>query len=478
MRPTLLSNPSTGVSAPASQPLTEGSPAGVPMHGASATIDPHALGPAIARAAARLTQLQDADGFWCFHLEADASITAEYILMMHFMDEIEEPLQQQLARSLRATQTTAGGWGLFPGGAPFPPVEIVLLPRWFPFHLHKVSYWSRTVMVPLAILCSLKERARNPQRINIQELFVTPPEEERDYFPIRSHLQRAFTHLDALGRRSEPKIPARGRRAALLRAARWFIARLNGIDGLGGIFPAMVNAYEALAALGYDRDHPYRQQTRTALRRLVVQDPDAAWCQPCVSPVWDTVLAVLAMQEAADGAPSEQVDRALEWLISRQLPDRAPGDWRAARPDVRGGGWPFQFANAHYPDLDDTAAVVWALTRAPRTERRAQSLASAIDWIAGMQSRNGGFGAFDADNTFRYLNEIPFADHGALLDPPTSDVSGRCAVALARADRARDRAALANCLTFIRREQEDDGAWFGRWGTNYIYGTWSVLAAL
>ena len=538
MRPTLLSTPSTGVSAPASQPLTEGSPAGAPMHGASATIDPHALGPAIARAAARLTQLQDADGFWCFHLEADASITAEYILMMHFMDEIEEPLQQQLARSLRATQTSAGGWGLFPGGAldlscsvkayyalklagddenaphmaaardailarggaaranvftritlalfeqipwrgvPFLPVEIVLLPRWFPFHLHKVSYWSRTVMVPLAILCSLKERARNPQRTGIPELFVTHPDEERDYFPVRSHLQRAFTHLDALGRRSEPKLPARGRRAALLRAARWFIARLNGIDGLGGIFPAMVNAYEALAALGYGHDHPYRQQTRTALRRLVVQDPDAAWCQPCVSPVWDTVLAVLALQEAADGAPSEQADRALDWLISRQLPDRAPGDWRAARPDVRGGGWPFQFANAHYPDLDDTAAVVWALTRAPRTERRAQSLASAMDWIAGMQSRNGGFGAFDADNTFRYLNEIPFADHGALLDPPTSDVSGRCAVALARADRARDRAALAKCLTFIRREQEDDGAWFGRWGTNYIYGTWSVLAAL
>jgi squalene-hopene/tetraprenyl-beta-curcumene cyclase len=548
MRPTLLSTPVTGISTPASPAATEAAPAGAPAHGAlahgalahgtSVTIDPHSLGASIARASARLAQLQDGEGFWCFHLEADASITAEYILMMHFMDEIEVPLQAQLARSLRATQTTTGGWCLFPGGAldlscsvkayyalklagddehaphmkaareailarggaaranvftritlalfeqipwrgvPFLPVEIVLLPRWFPFHLHKVSYWSRTVMVPLAILCSLKERARNPLRIGIPELFVTHPDEERDYFPIRSHLQRAFTHLDALGRRSEPKIPARGRRAALLRAARWFIARLNGTDGLGGIFPAMVNAHEALAALGYPANHPYRQQTRTALRRLVVEDRDTAWCQPCVSPVWDTVLAVLAIQEAADGAPSAPVDRALDWLISRQLPDQAAGDWRAARPEVRGGGWPFQFSNAHYPDLDDTAAVVWALTRAPRTERRAQSLASAIDWIAGMQSRNGGFGAFDADNTFRYLNEIPFADHGALLDPPTSDVSGRCAVALARADRARDRTALANCLAFLRREQEDAGPWFGRWGANYIYGTWSVLAAL
>ena len=539
-RPTLLSTPSTGVTAPSGSPIPGATPAGAgaSAHAVSAAIDPHALDATIARGAGRLTQIQDREGFWCFHLEADASITAEYILMMHFMDEIEEPLQARLAMTLRATQTAAGGWCLFPGaaldlscsakayyalklagddqnaphmtaaraailasggaaranvftritlamfeqipwrGVPFLPVEIVLLPRWFPFHLHKVSYWSRTVMVPLAILCSLKQRARNPRRIGIPELFVTHPDEERDYFPIRSHLQRAFTHLDALGRRSEPKIPARGRRAALLRAARWFIARLNGIDGLGGIFPAMVNAHEALAALEYGPDHPYRQQTRTALRRLVVEETEAAWCQPCVSPVWDTVLAVLALQEVADRAPSESVDRALEWLISRQLPDQSPGDWRAARPDVRGGGWPFQFANAHYPDLDDTAAVAWALTRAPRTERRTQSLTSAIDWIVGMQSRNGGFGAFDADNTFRYLNEIPFADHGALLDPPTSDVSGRCAVALARVDRARDRSALASCLAFLRREQEDAGPWFGRWGTNYIYGTWSVLAAL
>jgi squalene-hopene/tetraprenyl-beta-curcumene cyclase len=539
-RPTLLSTPPPDVTAPSASPIPGAAPAGVgpSAPAASPAIDRHALDATITRGAGRLTQLQDGEGFWCFHLEADASITAEYILMMHFMDEIEEPLQTRLASALRATQTAAGGWCLFPGGAldlscsvkayyalklagddqnaphmtaartailasggaaranvftritlamfeqipwrgvPFLPVEIVLLPRWFPFHLHKVSYWSRTVMVPLAILCSLKQRARNPLRIGIAELFVTHPDEERDYFPIRSHLQRAFTHLDALGRRSEPKIPVRGRRAALLRAARWFIARLNGIDGLGGIFPAMVNAHEALAALGYGPEHPYRQQTRTALRRLVVEQSDAAWCQPCVSPVWDTVLAVLALQEVADRAPSEPVDRALDWLISRQLPDQSPGDWRAARPDVRGGGWPFQFANAHYPDLDDTAAVAWALTRAPRTERRAQSLTSALDWIVGMQSRNGGFGAFDADNTFRYLNEIPFADHGALLDPPTSDVSGRCAVALARVDRARDRSALASCLAFLRREQETAGSWFGRWGTNYIYGTWSVLAAL
>jgi squalene-hopene/tetraprenyl-beta-curcumene cyclase len=532
MRFPVLSTLSTGTSGPAlALPAGGHAPA-------RPAIDASAVDAAVTRAAEDLVQQQDAAGCWRFDLEADASITAEYILMMHFMDEIVPPLEAKLATFLRRTQTAHGGWGLFPGGAldlscsvkvyfalklagddpdaahmrvartailahggaaranvftritlalfeqipwrgvPFLPVEIVLLPRWFPIHLHKVSYWSRTVMVPLAILCSLKEQARNPRRVDIRELFVVPPHEERDYFPARSTLNRAFNTLDALGRAGERKLPATRRRAALLRAARWFIARLNGTDGLGGIFPAMVNAYEALAALGYGPDHPYRVQARAALERLLVIGDDGAWCQPCVSPVWDTALAVLALQEAAAGEPCRPADRALEWLVARQLRDGEPGDWRAARPDVRGGGWPFQFANPHYPDLDDTAAVIWAFTRAADGERYAASRTSALDWIVGMQSRNGGFGAFDADNTFTYLNEIPFADHGALLDPPTSDVSGRCALALARTARPRDRAALARCLDFIRREQEPAGAWYGRWGTNYIYGTWSVLAAL
>jgi squalene-hopene/tetraprenyl-beta-curcumene cyclase len=508
----------------------------------AASNDTTELDARIAQAADAVIRAQAPEGYWRLDLEADVSITAEYILMMHFMDEIEAPLEAGFATYLRAEQGEHGGWGLFPGstidlscsvkayfalklagddpaaphmmrarrailalggaarcnvftritlalfgqlpwrGVPFLPVEIVLLPRWFPFHLHKVSYWSRTVMVPLAILCSLKVRARNPREVHIRELFVTAPEEERDYFPVRSKLNRAFTTLDALGRRSEGKLPASRRRAALLRASRWFIARLNGTDGLGGIFPAMVNAYEALAALGYAYDHPYRVQARTALRNLVVSGTRRMWCQPCVSPVWDTALAALALQEAAAGDPhareQDAAERALDWLVTRQLPDGAPGDWRAARPDVRGGGWAFQFANPHYPDLDDTAAVVWAMTRSPNAARYGASVSSAVEWIVGMQSRNGGFGAFDADNTFRYLNEIPFADHGALLDPPTSDVSGRCALALSRAGRPRDRVPLAQCLEFLRREQEPAGAWYGRWGTNYVYGSWSVVSAL
>jgi squalene-hopene/tetraprenyl-beta-curcumene cyclase len=529
-----------GAAAP-SMPSAQSVPVAPPAPRAPARthVDPGTLGASIARAAESLIAQQDEAGYWRYDLEADASITSEYILMMHFMDEIEPPLQARLAVYLRAKQETHGGWGLFPGsgfdlscsvkayfalklagdtpaaphmvnarrailaaggaaranvftritlalfeqlpwhGVPFLPVEIVLLPRWFPFHLTKVSYWSRTVMVPLAILCSLKLRARNPKGVDIRELFVTPPELEKDWFPARSTINRAFTALDAIGRATERRLlPRTGRRAAMVRASRWFIARLNGTDGLGGIFPAMVNAYEALAALGYDYDHPYRVQTREALRKLLVVSDTSAYCQPCMSPVWDTALATLALQESGGEAATASTERAMDWLVTRQLSDGQPGDWRAIRPGVRGGGWAFQFANPHYPDLDDTAAVAWALSRSKHPERYAASLESAIEWIVGMQSKNGGFGAFDADNTARYLNEIPFADHGALLDPPTSDVSARCALALARAGRGSDRTVLERCLTFVRTEQEPAGSWWGRWGTNFIYGTWSVLAGL
>src|SRR5690606_22731815 len=185
----------------------------------------------------------------------------------------------------------------------------------------------------------------------------------------------------------------------------------------GAIFPAMVNAYEALALLGYAYDHPYRQQCRLALQGLLVDEGERAWCQPCTSPVWDTVLTCLALQEDRD-ADQRPIRRALDWLIPNQILD-APGDWREIRPNLPGGGWAFQYANPHYPDLDDTAAAAWALHQTDSADYQV-SVRRAADWLAGMQSSNGGFAAFDIDNTYYYLNEVPFADHGALLDPPTS----------------------------------------------------------
>jgi squalene-hopene/tetraprenyl-beta-curcumene cyclase len=492
---------------------------------------------AIADARDALIARQSAQGYWLFELEADCTIPAEYIMMMHFLDEIDVPLETKLCRYLRSTQAEHGGWPLYEGGSfnisctikayyalklagdspdaphmararaailqhggaaaanvftrialalfgqlpwrgvPHIPVEIMLLPKWFPFHLDKVAYWSRTVMVPLFILCTRKPVAKNPRNVDIRELFVTPPEEERDYFRRPGLLAKAFLLADRFGRMIDPLIPARMREHATRRAEQWMLERLNGEDGLGAIFPAMVNALEAMVILGYPEDDPRRVTAKRALQKLVVEGPSSAYCQPCVSPVWDTALASLAMQAAGDAPSAGASIRALDWLKTRQLLDE-PADWQVNRPGLAGGGWAFQFGNSYYPDLDDTAVVAWAMHQAGDSARYAESVRRALDWLVGMQSKDGGFAAFDADNTYYYLNMIPFADHGALLDPPSSDVTARVVTVLALIGRPQDKPALDRAIAYLRRQQEPDGSWFGRWGTNYIYGTWSVLTAL
>jgi squalene-hopene/tetraprenyl-beta-curcumene cyclase len=267
------------------------------------------------------------------------------------------------------------------------------------------------------------------------------------------------------------------REKATRRAEAWIEARLNGEDGLGAIFPAMVNALEVMVLRGYDASDPRRREAKRAIERLLVVTEASAYCQPCVSPVWDSALSILALQEVGDSAAAAGAERALAWLHGRQLLDE-PGDWQVRRPALRGGGWAFQFANGHYPDLDDTAVIAWAMHRSAATSAHAERLTRALDWLVGMQSSDGGFAAFDVDNTYHYLNQIPFADHGALLDPPTSDVTARVLTALACVGRPGDQQARERAVAFLRKEQGADGAWFGRWGTNYIYGTWSVLTAL
>jgi len=498
---------------------------------------PRRLDAALAGARRAVLASQRKDGSWCHELEADCTIPAEYILMLHFLGELEPALEARLATYLRRRQGPDGGWPLYAGGrmdvscsvkvyfalklagdepeaphmrraraailacggaaranvftritlalfgelpwrgVPFVPVELILLPRWFPLHILKVSYWSRTVTVPLAVLCSLKPRAANPLDVHVRELFAVPPEEERHYFAEpSSSLGRLFFLLDRCGHAIEPRIPRSLRRHALKRAERWLLPRLNGMHGLGAIFPAMVNAVEALPLLGHTRGGPVRRSARQALRALLVGHGDETYCQPCVSPVWDTALTCLALQEDRDRSCAPALTRALHWLRERQLLD-APGDWRTAHPHLAGGGWAFQYRNDFYPDLDDTAVVAWVFQRARGGPGYAGPIRRAADWLVGMQSRNGGFAAFDADNDHLYLNRIPFADHGALLDPPSSDVSARVLTLLAVLNRPQDARARGRVMAFLRSEQTPEGAWFGRWGTNYIYGTWSVLTA-
>jgi len=499
------------------------------------------LNQVISLAKTHLLNLQNTEGYWLFELEADCTIPAEYILMMHFMDEINPSLQAKIANFLRSHQSPDGSYPLYKGGVgdlsctikayyamklagdlieanhlqnaktwilkhggatkanvftrimlamfeqmpwratPFIPVEIMLLPKWFPFHLNKVSYWSRTVMVPLFILCTYRVKARNPLNIGIAELFLTPPEQEKHYFAhVSTALGKAILVLDRIGLFLEPLIPGFVRRKATARAQAWLMARLNGYDGLGAIFTAMVNAYEAMDFLGVPADNEQRLVARAAIDRLLVINDDSAYCQPCVSPVWDTALATLTLQEVDryehDLPCQTAVLNSLHWLADKQLNDE-PGDWQHRRPNLAGGGWAFQFNNSYYPDVDDTAVAAYAMVQA-NEPTFAGHIQRAGAWIAGMQSRNGGYGAFDADNTYFYLNHIPFADHGALLDPPTADVSARCIMLLGQlVDRQPQyQPVIDQCINYLRKEQEVDGSWFGRWGTNYIYGTWSVLS--
>ncbi len=480
-----------------------------------------------------------------FELEADATIPAEYVLLRHYLAEsVDAALEAKIAVYLRRVQGDHGGWPLFHDGAfdmsasvkayfalkvigdsvdaphmvrarsairarggasrsnvftrmmlalfgfipwravPVMPVEIMLLPNWFPFHLDKVSYWSRTVIVPLLVLQALKPKARNPKGIAIEELFLEPP--RTIGVAPKAPQQKAmwfwvFRGVDAVLHFVTPMFPKQSRQRAIERAVAWVTERLNGEDGLGAIFPAMANSVMMFDALGYPQHHPQRAIARKSIEKLLAVHDREAYCQPCVSPIWDTALTCHALLEVGGDRAVAQARKGLEWLVPKQVLD-VKGDWIARRPNIPPGGWAFQYANPHYPDVDDTAVVVMAMDRAEgvgaQHDFRA-SIAAGREWILGMQSHNGAWGAFDADNKYYYLNNIPFADHGALLDPPTEDVTARCVSMLAQIDETAPKsAALAPALDYLSRTQTAEGSWYGRWGMNYVYGTWSVLCAL
>ena len=361
---------------------------------------------------------------------------------------------------------------------PVMPVEVMMMPDWFPVTIYKMSYWSRTVVTPLLVLAALKPVARNPKNVNVRELFKQDPESITDYHQNATGkwLGSFFIGLDKVLRKVEPRFPKKFRQKSIQAAVDFFTPRMNGEDGLGAIFPAMVNAVMALDALGYDKNHPLMVQGKDALKKLLTDDTGEVYCQPCLSPVWDTSLAAHAMLEAGDEESVTAADKGCEWLIDRQILE-VKGDWIKKAPDLRPGGWAFQYWNDYYPDVDDTAVVGMAMHRTGDPKYK-ESIARAEEWILGMQSSNGGWGAFDIDNNKDYLNYVPFADHGALLDPPTEDVTARCLSFLAQLGHDTSHPVVAKGLKYLKETQEEDGSWFGRWGTNYIYGTWSVLCAL
>jgi squalene-hopene/tetraprenyl-beta-curcumene cyclase len=507
-----------------------------------------ALEASVARAADAILADQHPDGYWLYELEADATIPAEYVLLVHYLGETPKPeLEAKIARYLRRIQRADGGWPLFTDGAmdvsatvkayfalkmigdspeaehmqrarraiisaggaeksnvftrillalfgvlswravPMMPVEITLLPEWFPFHLSKVSYWARTVIVPLLVLNAKRPKARNPKGVRIDELFfdapvnagmaARAPHQHQGWFVL-------FRCVDAVLRAADPLFPRHTRQRAVEAAVSFVDERLNGEDGLGAIFPAMANSVMMYDVLGYPEDHPNRAIARKSIEKLLIIDeaPDGeAYCQPCLSPIWDTSLVAHALLEADTPKARAAVSRGLDWLVPLQILD-VRGDWISRRPNIRPGGWAFQFANPHYPDVDDTAVVAMAMERADRENGTAlygEAISRGREWVVGMQSSDGGWGAFEPENTQYYLNNIPFSDHGALLDPPTVDVSGRCLSMLAQLGELPATSEPAKrSLDYILRGQERDGSWYGRWGLNYIYGTWTALCAL
>ena len=498
----------------------------------------------VASATDALLKVQRPDGHFVFELEADCTIPSEFILLKHYLGEPEDlELERKIGVYLRRIQGEHGGWPLYHNGAfdisasvkayfclkmigddvdaphmvrarnairahggamaanvftriqlalygdmdwneiPAMPPEIIMLPKGFPITLLKMSYWARTVIVPLLVLMAEKPRAVNLRGVHVPELFqdVTPARRVSQGANLKQTWVTGFNTLDAVLKALGPVWPRSLRKRAIARCRDWVVERLNGEDGLGAIYPAMANSVMMFACLGYAEDHPHRAIARKSVENLLVVKDHEAYCQPCVSPVWDTALAAHALMEAGGERADAAALETLKWLKPLQVLD-VKGDWAEARPDVRPGGWAFQYRNDHYPDLDDTAVVAMAMDRARQRLGAGTVYDEAIDrgteWIVGLQSRNGGFAAFDADNTYSYLNNIPFADHGALLDPPTVDVAARCVSLLGQlGERPETSPRLKAAIDYLEKEQEKDGSFWGRWGVNYIYGTWSALCA-
>ena len=501
-----------------------------------------ALDQAIQHGVEMMLRGQDPAGFWVYELEADATIASEYILLRRWLGTPDPAREAKAARHLLSLQLPDGGWPIYANGpanisatvkayfalkmagvpatdpalskacqcvrdlggitqvnvftrillamfgemdwkgVPCMPVEIVLLPRWFYFNLYEISYWSRTVLVPLLIIFAHRPVRTAPDQAHLlDELYLVPRDEADISFPRDPETctwRNFFLLVDRMLRIHDRFVRWPLRQRAIRAAERWMLERMQGEGGLGGIFPAMANAVVALTCLGYGLDSPEVKRGLAAIENLCIDTPATFRVQPCLSPIWDTALTISTLVEAGLSPDHPALVRAGRWLLDRQI--GVSGDWRLKASGVAPGGWAFQFENNYYPDVDDSAVALMALRkiRLPDEEAKTRAVARGLNWILALQGSDGGWGAYDKDNNRLIFNKIPFADHGALMDPSTEDLAGRVLEALGYLVFRPDEPAAARAIAFIKSQQQPDGSWYGRWGVNYLYGTWSVLAGL
>jgi len=453
------------------------------------------------RAVRFLRRRQNADGGWSLFAGGPSDLSATikiYFAMKMAGVDVDDPVMAAARACIHAmggptrasvfTKILLALFGEYDwNGVPAMPAEIMLLPPpFFLFNIYEVSYWSRCVIVPLLIIMDRKPIKWLPPRQSLDELWPVPREQASLRFPRvpepfswRGLFWKSFFIGVDDGLKIWERFSPRPLRKRAIEAARlWLEERLSVPGGLGGIYPAMANSVLALRLLGYAEDHPLILGQLKEIEALAVEHGDELYYQPCPSPVWDTSLAVNALVESGVAPDHPSLIRATEWMLAKQV--ALPGDWQVKRPHVQPGGWAFQYDNPFYPDLDDTAMVLMALEKVQGIDADRMRLAKerGLGWFLGMQNQDGGFASFDADNNRLFLNNIPFADHGALLDPSTEDLTGRGLELLGSLGYDFGFEPAGRALEFIRHSQRHAGPWHGRWGVNYIYGTWSVLRGL
>ena len=495
---------------------------------------------AVERGAEHLLSLQVEEGYWVGELQADTTLESDYIYYLYVLRKADPVRIAKLANYVRRRQLPDGGWNTYPGApselnatckayfalklagddpdsphmsraratvhrlgglehtnsyvrfylalvgavgwelVPAIPPELMLLPNWFYLNIYEMSSWTRGIVIPMAILAALRPDFRLPERAQVDELFCDIHNKAAAFSwdPELISWRNFFLVLDRAMKLYE-KLPWKPLRQRAIREAKsWLLEHIERTEGLAAIYPAMMNSIFALMALGHDPDDPLTAREIREFSRFEIEDEDTIRLQPCVSPVWDTCIAMVALEEAGVAPDHPALVASADWILSKQV--LGPGDWQVKNKDAAPGGWVFEFRNDFYPDVDDTAFVLMALQRVkfPDPQRMEAAVRRGIQWLLSMQNRDGGWGAFDRDNNKKILCNIPFADHNAMIDPSTADVTARVLECLGRYGWPADHPAVQRGVKFLLQDQCEDGSWFGRWGVNYVYGTSGVLRAL